>query len=327
MRPSTVPGDRVARSRADTLRRRCTLGALALLVALGCEGRTPAEDQRTEEDFTVRVRGVAFLRFEGGGFTMGRVGEPFAEPPTDVVVRPFQLMKTEVTLGLYLQCVDDGACELPATPPLNRCAHHLLADQAREAVAELPMNCMNWRHAQRFVSWFGQGARLPTEAEWEYAATGGAGRLHPWGAESPTCDRVVRRPDSRDEELAGRCVDWIQPVCSRPAGNTPAPRGLCDMLGNVGELVEDDFHPTYDCSTWVPRWPDDYVCPGHSRLPTDGSPWIEQPRLERVRSWRGVSFGQGPADMRTTIRKASSVDLALEVTGFRLARDDSGEPR
>ena len=287
----------------------------------GCDPSVPTRDPPTEEDFIVRVRGVPFVQFTGGTFTMGREGSDYASPPTEVKVRPFQIMKTEVTVGMYFECVREGACTT-SSPPFNVCSYDSIETDGLEAVADLPMNCVDWTQAKQFAAWFGQGARLPTEAEWEFAATNGTRRPYPWGTAFPSCEVVVRGPDSLEEENGPHCRDWIEPVCSRPAGNTPGPRVLCDMLGNVGELVEDEFHPAYDCD--YPLLPTDErpFCPPGTRIPADGSAWNHPPIAEAWRVARGPSFRN--MDPRTTVtdRSAGSTRFGGETSGFRLARDD-----
>jgi formylglycine-generating enzyme required for sulfatase activity len=91
-----------------------------------------------------------------------------------------------------------------------------------------PINCVSWYVAFAFCIW--DGGRLPTEAEWEYAAAGGSlNRLFPWGSTDPTCARAN----------TGGCVGAVDRVGVASAG--VARWGHLDMAGNVYEWVLDWF--------------------------------------------------------------------------------------
>jgi iron(II)-dependent oxidoreductase len=91
------------------------------------------------------------------------------------------------------------------------------------------VNEVTWRGALEFCAW--RGARLPSEAEWEAAARGRAGRTYPWGEEPPTSDRAV----------FGRRSNETQPVGGRPAGATP--EGVHDLAGNLAEWTSTLYRP------------------------------------------------------------------------------------
>jgi formylglycine-generating enzyme required for sulfatase activity len=100
-----------------------------------------------------------------------------------------------------------------------------------------PMNWITWDDASRFCTW--AGGRLPSEAEWEYAARGGGQRTtYPWDNEPATCEYAVM-----DDGEVGCGSGETSPVCSKIAGNTT--QGLCDMAGNVMEWVQDKIHADY----------------------------------------------------------------------------------
>jgi formylglycine-generating enzyme required for sulfatase activity len=142
----------------------------------------------------------------GGTFKTGRGNM--------ATVGAFHIDLTEVTVSAYSGCVSSGRCTPP--PPGDLC-NYGRADRANH-----PINCVDWNQAVAYCS--AQGKRLPTEDEWEWAATGARATKFPWGNEEPTGQLCWRRLDNR----AGTCA-----VGSFPAGNTP--QGVRDLSGNVWE--------------------------------------------------------------------------------------------
>jgi formylglycine-generating enzyme required for sulfatase activity len=175
---------------------------------------------------------IEWVSLPGGRYTMGRPdGEKYELPNRSVTVKPFQIAKTEVTVAQYRACVQAGACTPPATG--GECTWGL---EGRE---RHPVNCVDWAQARAFSAW--AGGRLPTEAEWEFAArSGGADQDYPWGDTPATCERAVMSEGGLFEMASWGCGEkayW--PVCSKPAGNSR--QGLCDLAGNVWEWVEDCY--------------------------------------------------------------------------------------
>jgi len=173
--------------------------------------------------------GIDWVSIPGGSFIMGSdSGNPDEKPRHGVVVRTFQMARTPVTWGQYKKCMRAGACSPP--DPASYCNSH---------GNEHPVVCVDWEQARRFARW--SGGRLPSEAEWEYAArSAGRERRYPWGDEEATCHRTVFIP-AGEEYGCGKKSTW--PVCSKPAGNTA--QGLCDMAGEVWEWTQDWYRASY----------------------------------------------------------------------------------
>jgi formylglycine-generating enzyme required for sulfatase activity len=169
-------------------------------------------------------------------------------------IAAFWMDTTEVTTAAYAACVASGTCTKADTGgdcnagAANRENH--------------PINCVSWNQAKAYCE--AQGQRLPTEEEWEYAATGGDGRTYPWGNDAPS-DQLCWDGEGNDLGKANR-----QSTCavgSYPSGNSPF--GLADMSGNVWEWTSS----AYNSSSLVLRgggW--NYrVAPSHVRSAFRGS--------------------------------------------------------
>ncbi|MFN3199136.1 MAG: formylglycine-generating enzyme family protein [Bradymonadia bacterium] len=175
--------------------------------------------------------GVVWLTIPGGRFSMGRSDGQLDERPVHAVsIASFQLARTETTVGQYQACVDEGACTLPGTDPAD--PHPLPEGCAFQQAgqADWPMDCVTLAESRDFARWV--GGRLPSEAEWAYAARGAGGKIPPGAA----------------------ALSVAGPVCSTPQN----PLGLCDMSGNAWERVLGAYTSSYTGAPTdqQPWWPD-----------------------------------------------------------------------
>ena len=200
------------------------------LVLAGKAGQAVAKDNKAKAR---KGASLEWVSITGGTFRVPGNSKK-------VMVASFSINMTEVTVEQYAVCVRAKKCKKPPRGLTQGISKRLCRDPRKPAPGwgrcnwskhgrgSHPINCVNWRQARKFCKW--AGGRLPSEAEWEFAARSGKQQKYPWGSEVPTCSHMVKH----------KCGTLgTQPVCSKPAGNTP--HGLCDMAGNVWEWVEDSY--------------------------------------------------------------------------------------
>jgi formylglycine-generating enzyme required for sulfatase activity len=205
-----------------------------------------------------------------GTFRMGSPegqGDADERPQRAVTLSAYCIDTTEVTVAAYAACVAYGGCRA-ALGTIN------VTDYSPSDAAyfnqfcnlvdrpDYPINCVDWAQAAAYCAW--NGKRLPTEAEWEYAARGDDGRLYPWGNETPTVQRL---------NVAGRFVLpmtrlWSTPHTSSimldedgwettaPVGSFPQGKsrfGALDMAGNVWEWTADWYAAYANSAQTDPR--------------------------------------------------------------------------
>ncbi|WP_441292481.1 SUMF1/EgtB/PvdO family nonheme iron enzyme [Sorangium sp. KYC3313] len=184
------------------------------------------------------------VRLPAGRFTMGSAkGGKSERPPHEVTLtRAFDVDRTEVTVAAYQRCVEAGRCTPsglhgPRATDADVEQRGALCTAADPAKSQHPISCVDQAQAAAYCAFAGK--RLPTEAEWEYAARGADGREYPWGNEPPGCAHaVVSRPPGQGCGGRGR---GTQEVGSAKAGASPS--GALDMAGNVWEWVADGWDP------------------------------------------------------------------------------------
>jgi formylglycine-generating enzyme required for sulfatase activity len=215
-----------------------------------------------------------------GEFTMGSSEHPHEKPAHKVrIASPFAIGQYEVTYEEWDRCVDAGACRY-------RPDH--------QGSPRDPIGNLSWDDANAYLKWMsektGQVYRLPSEAEWEYAARAGSGKQFWWG----------------DEAGSGKanCTDCGSAASGRPSAvgsYKPNPFGLYDTSGNMAEWVQDCWHESYQGA------------------PADGSAWLKGNC--GLRGLRGGSFGNKAAFSRSSSRFRYDSDVRYEANGFRVLRE------
>lgn len=244
----------------------------------------------------------------GGTFTMGP-SEPDKGPAHEVKLsHPYCMDKNEVTVAAYRACTNiarNGVqCASTAkTDKSGRC------NEYRRDREDHPINCARWDQADAYCRW--TGGRLPTEAEWEYAARGALGQPYPWGKLAPketllnACGSECAITRQETAMYPGN-DGWPEsaPVGTFPAGASPF--GLLDMAGNVSE--------------WVADWYEPYTRPKEPALDPKGPDKpIKDPRhIMRGGAWDNLT----PSKVSTTYRLTLATSDNHTV-GFRCARDPS----
>ncbi len=199
--------------------------------------------------------------------------------------RSFAMGVAEVTFAEWDACVDAGGCA-SYSPPDNGWGR-----DSRPAIN------VNWADARGYARWLssrtGRNYRLPSEAEWEYAARAGSEGAYAWGDDIGT-----NRANCLD---CGSEWDTRSPA---PTRSFPANEwGLYDMHGNVWEWTQDCWHDSYE------------------RAPADGSAWEARGgTMCQARVLRGGSWYSRPRSLRSATRYTYSPDRRYFNTGFRVVR-------
>jgi serine/threonine-protein kinase len=280
-------------------------GAAVLLglIALGLASRAEHEPvtameppsglrERKPGEAWVNARdGLPFVWVPAGRFTMGCTPGDDKCDPKDLpsreigIARGFWLGRTEVTVGAYKAFSQAAGTSLPEAPRFNE----------SWAKDDHPIVNVSWDDARAYCAW--AGGRLPSEAEWEYAARGGhADRHHPWGNEPPSCTAGAPNGARFDDGSACRRAG-TERVGAYGANGF----GLHDLAGNAWEWCAD-------------AWNDDL-----GQAPADGSAFDDQEATRRV--LRGGSWINGADYLRVSIRSRWYQRRGRDFIGFRCARD------
>jgi formylglycine-generating enzyme required for sulfatase activity len=290
---------------------------LALLFAQGCEGGgAGAVAPRAGAD--VRAARDPMVLIKGGTFRMGSDDEmPDESPSHEVEVAPFWMDAREVTVAEFAKFVEATGYKTDAEQfgwsgvfdkesgdwkRVDGADWRHPEGPGSGAAPEEPVCQVSWRDASAYARWAGK--RLPTEAEWEFAARGGlAGRRYAWGDELRPRGRPVANwwqgefpaRDTGEDGFKGRA----------PVGSfEPNGYGLYDVAGNVWEWCADWYGGDYYAAS--PR--------AYPRGPSAG-----EERVIRGGSW--MCSENFCSNYRVAARSHATPDTGLDNLGFRCARD------
>jgi formylglycine-generating enzyme required for sulfatase activity/class 3 adenylate cyclase len=219
----------------------------------------------------------AMVSLPAGTLTMGSNDDLSERPAHRVAIKAFAIGKFPVTVREWRSCVAANACKYLPTGD----------DDA-------PVTNVSWSDAKQFTTWLSQAAqkeyRLPSEAEWEYAARGGTAGKYWWG----------NLPQQGFANCKG-CNEPYDPRQPLKVGSfLPNPFGLYDMGGGVDQWVEDCWHKNYQGA------------------PAGGEPWLDTDCSARV--LRGGSWKSDPANIRTASRDQYDANVRYLTHGLRVAR-------
>ena len=260
-----------------------------LAEARRAEAQARRAAERAELEAVAKAEAIAesvpeMVTIPAGTFRMGCVTRGNCDnaerPVREVRIAAFELSKHEVTFAQWDVCAEYGNCRWVSDEGWGR--------------GDRPAINVSWNDAQQYLSWLsqetGETYRLPSEAEWEYAARAGAGTRYWWGNDvgrnRANCDGCGSQWDGKK----------TAPVASFP----PNGFGLFDVHGNAREWVQDCWNDSYRSA------------------PTDGRAWARGDCSWRV--MRGGAWSSGPRYMRVSNRGALSTDRSNWGTGIRIAR-------
>jgi len=292
--------------------------ALALFLAslaLAAAGLVRAQE-RKDREFRECPDCPEMLGIPAGEFMMGsppsEVGRFDSEGPQHpVTVAAFALGKYDVTSEQFLTFLKETGYEpAPCDPVLGLGWHSrkgLAYAPSYDEPRKWPAVCLDWRDAEAYIGWLnarvkrlhptvmGDPYRLPSEAEWEYAARAGTKTARWWGG-------AIGRNNAN---CNGCGSPWDNRLLADVDAFAPNPFGLYTILGNAWQWTQDCWHPNY------------------KDAPRDGRPWTEKSCPRHV--VRGGSWNNVPAFVRSASRSGSTADNGKydysSLTGFRVARD------
>jgi formylglycine-generating enzyme required for sulfatase activity/class 3 adenylate cyclase len=221
------------------------------------------------------VREPEMVALQGGSFSMGSNDDASERPVHRVTVKPFSIGKYPVTVREWNACAEAKKCGFTAA-----------------GKEDAPVTNVSWTDAKQYAVWLEDATkkpyRLPSEAEWEFAARGGTQTKYWWG-------------DQMQSGMAGckDCGDAGAELPTKVGSFKPNAFGLYDMGGGVDQWVEDCWHKTYQGA------------------PTDGTAWISGDCSSHV--MRSGSWKNDARYVRPSNRDSYDTNVRYPTHGFRVA--------
>jgi formylglycine-generating enzyme required for sulfatase activity len=259
-------------------------------------------------------QGPEMVRIKGGSFRMGDIqgsGDSDEKPVHSVSVAPFAMGRYEVTVGEFRQFVNATGYKTDAEKQGSCWA---VGDNKGKNWRNLgfsqtdthPVVCVSWNDATAYAKWLSQQTghtyRLPTEAQWEYAARAGTTTSRYWGNDP---NDACRYANVADKTAKNKYSDWTIHNCTdgyvhtAPVGRfKPNAFDLFDMLGNVWEWTCSEYENRYNGKE---------------------SKCIRQ-NSGSLRALRGGAWDDKPWSVRAAYRLRGSRDDRNDFVGLRLAR-------
>ena len=211
--------------------------------------------QLTEQEM-VEVPAASFKMGCVPGDSMCKSNET---PRIELKLDGFYVLKTEVSVRQYNECVKKGYC----TPPATACPsgpqgaqtafHNFTAAKTEGQYKDHPVNCVTWKQARDYCQNMFHGGDLPTEAQFEYLmrrGPGGADAIYPHGSSMPPPDSFANLPNGKPSDLSGahgntpgnQLIEnyYDDAVATWPVDNKGTPiAGVYDLWGNLWEWTRD----------------------------------------------------------------------------------------
>jgi len=243
--------------------------------------QTILSNNKNNTQYLTAINNLEMLEIPAGEFVMGSHDVMFAKPAHSVRVPDFKLSKNEITYELYDLFVEQTGYDIP------------MDSWGR---GKQPVTNVSWYDTQLFIKWLNsittpaKPYRLPTEAEWEYAARAGTQTAYWWGSHK-----------GRNRSNCSDCISpWYRQTA--PVGSySPNPFGLNDTSGNVYEWVQDCWNSHFE------------------QAPQNGSAWLSGYCKYRV--IRGGCWYFNHQEITSASRTWNTATKRDSTIGFRLAQD------